>query len=99
MSYRVLSLDLTNLTTDKQELIPRNSTISEVVVFSMPAGVSIQIALGDSPLFTVNGPFSLEPDSEDEREFGLYWANPVARPGVKIEMIVAGGGSLSARNP
>lgn len=93
MSYRVFQLDLTNASTDdnKVEIVPHNQRITEVVILNMPSGVSIRLGFGDSQLFTVSGPVSFEPTGEDEQQHGLYWANPIAIPGQKIELIVASG--------
>lgn len=100
MSYTVKTLDLGAIIPDdsRVQVIPNNTTISEVVILKFPVTTTIRLAFGDSPLFEVTGPISFQPRGQDEQERGLFWSNPVAQPGVKIQVIVASGGTVNPRS-
>jgi hypothetical protein len=95
MAYRILTLKLDNAV-ERQEIVQRGQTIKEVFITTMPSGVSIQLALGDGPLMTISSAVSFEPTGDDAIN-GLSYANPVARPGVTLDVIVVAGESLNAR--
>lgn len=97
MSYRVLTVALDNVLTDRIELVPPGQTITEIDILDMPDGVEIQLALGDGQLFTVPRPITFEPRGEEDQNRGLFWANPVSHPGLTIEIIVSSGGASGGR--
>lgn len=87
MGYRKLVLHLDNVLTDKTQIVPRGQTVKEVFISSMPTGVSIQLALGDGELLDISSAVSFAPTGDDAIN-GLYWANPVARAGVTVGVVV-----------
>lgn len=93
MAYKKILLKMDTASNDAISLVPRGSRIVEIVLFSMPAGVSFKLAIGDNELFTIDKPFTSQPQGDDMQNNGLSWANPVARPGVVLEMLVAFGES------
>lgn len=91
MAYKVILLHLDTASNDKQPVVAPGSRITEVALLTLPAGVSIKLALGDNEPFTVDKPITLQPVGDDLSNRGLYLVNQVARPGVTLELLVAFG--------
>lgn len=86
MAYRKYTLKLDSVL-DRTKIVERGQGIKEVFISTMPTGVSLQLALGDGELLTVSSAVSFAPTGDDAI-LGLYWANPTARPGVTVDVIV-----------
>jgi hypothetical protein len=102
MGYRIIPLHMDVASNDKQQIVGKGTRITEVILLTMPAGVSFKLALGENEAFTVDKPITLQPDAEDLNNQGLYWINPVARPGVSLELVVvfgAGGANAAGVTP
>lgn len=98
MPYTVLYLDMAAAhgSSDKVKLVDPNVSVAEIVLPTMPAGVTFKFAMGRNPLLTLDRPISFQPRAEDMTNDGLFWNNPVARPGVVLEMWVAFGAPIGA---
>ncbi len=96
MAYRIYTLDCAATSVGiRTRIIDIGQVIEEVVILSVPANITIQLAFGDGPLFDVTGPVSFQPRGADDAQRGLYWQNP-AVSSAKIQVLVASGGSLGA---
>lgn len=96
MAYKKIKLALDSVLTDKTKIVEIGQTITEVTILKIPTGVTINIAFGDGELFAIQDYFSAQPRGDDEQNRGLYWSNPVAQPGVTVEVLVSFGGSVNA---
>lgn len=87
--FDIVNVDLTNAFTQKS-IVSEQKRIGAVTVLVMPTGATLQMQLGpNGQPFTVPGPGVFEGfDPGDEGNHGLYIVNPVAQPGVSVQLMV-----------
>ena len=90
MSYRVLTVDLSNANGDKQQLVSPGQQIAEVFSLTFPDGAEFGLAFGQGDAITIDRPFSFAPDDPDTTLYGLFYTVPFAQPGVKVQIVVGG---------
>ena len=97
MAYRIITVDLSAIVAseNRETLVDRNTTISEVVILTLPFGASLSLAFGDNDAIPITGPISFQPRGDDEQRQGLYLVNDSAQPGVTVDVIVAFGAATT----
>ena len=96
MSYDVKKVDLTNVQSADQMLIPPGKRFSELAILDVPAGGQFWIKLGQSnPLIPITRGVTFEPSADDENNNGVYWQNDAAQAGTLVYITIAYGGQLN----
>jgi hypothetical protein len=98
MAYRKKRLALDAVTTEPQEIANRDELLTEIFCTKFPPNTTIVLYLGqDKDPIDIDGVFSFQPTGE-EAERGLFWTNPVAQPGVSVNVFVVTGSKVGRRN-
>ena len=89
MAYRKVRLKLDVVLSEPTEIVPISRVVNEVFILVVPAGVTIQLQFGQSgdPI-DISSPIAFQPTGSDAVQ-GVYWRNPVASPGVTVDIYVA----------
>ncbi len=94
MAYKTTTIDLTAIVAEgnKQPVaaISADKPIGSVTVTKIAAGASFNLHLGDQDRWFIDGQGALVGISAPEdANRGLFFSNPVAQPGVIVELTVS----------
>lgn len=88
MAYRVIAVDLSVAVPNAApvKLISRDQVITEVTLPKFSGDISLAFG-SPADLIPIDAPISFKPTGNDGRN-GLYYSNPVAQPGVSVNILV-----------